>query len=53
MHSKDVTSDQGADQQVPEARAAESSAPTVQVVELKKYDYSVFREELLETLPLK
>ena len=52
IHSKDVTSDQGADQQVPETRAAESSAPTVQVVELKKYDYdsSVFREELLETL---
>ena len=50
MYSKDVTSDQGADQQVPEARAAESSAPTVQVVELKKYDSSVFREEL-ETLP--
>ena len=47
MHSKDVTSDQGADQQVPEARAAESSAPTVQVVELKKYDSSVFREETL------
>ena len=50
MHSKDVTSDQGADQQVPEARAAESSTPTVQIVELKKYDSSVFREEL-ETLP--
>ena len=46
LHSKDVTSDQGA----TEARAAESSAPTVQVVELKKYDSSVFREEL-ETLP--
>ena len=50
MHSKNVTSDQGADQQVPEAQVAESSAPTVQVVELKKYDPSVFREEL-ETLP--
>ena len=51
MHSKDVTSDQGADQQVLIPRAAESSAPTVQVVEVKKYDSSVFREELLETLP--
>ena len=51
IHSKDVTNNQGADQQVPEAQAAESNAPTVQVVELKKYDYSVFREELLETLP--
>ena len=50
IYSKDVTSDQGADQQVPEARVAESSAPTVQVVELKRYDSSVFREEL-ETLP--
>ena len=50
IHSKDVTSDQWADQQVPGAQAAESSAPTVQVVELKKYDSSVFREEL-ETLP--
>ena len=52
MHLKDVTGDQGADQPVLAAQAAESSAPTVQIVELKKYDYdsSVFREEL-ETLP--
>ena len=50
MHSKDITNNSGADQPVLEAQA-ESSAPTVQVVELKKYDSSVFREELLETLP--
>ena len=39
-----VISNQGALQVRP-------SAPTVQVVELKKYDSSVFREELLETVP--
>ena len=50
MHSKAITINPGADQPVLEAQA-ESSAPTVQVVELKKYDSSVFREELLETLP--
>ena len=50
MLSNDVTINPGTDQPVLEAQT-ESSAPTVQVVELKKYDSSVFREELLETLP--
>ena len=45
----EVTSKQGEDQPVSKARA-EPSAPTVQVVELKKHDSSVFIEELLETL---
>ena len=35
------------DQPVPQARA-EAQAPTVQVIELNKYDSSVFRETLLE-----
>ena len=46
MRSEDVIHNQGAEQPVSETRA-----PTSQVIELSQYNYSEYREKLLETVP--